>query len=173
MKNKFWWMIALAVVVWLLWMTLRPNTTVATDLTPLTGPAAARGISIHWLIDIAGNIVVFVPLGAAVALALGDHPARLRLLGGSGAGALLSASIELAQLALPSRVSAVGDWALNTAGAAIGAALAVFAPPYLKSIVYFVLRITRNKKYAIRNTGYGSPEKRHLTTEDTEKIEKI
>jgi len=65
---------------------------------------------------------------------------------------LLSASIELAQLALSSRVSAVGDWALNTVGAALGAALAVFAPPYLKSIAYFVLRITRNKKYAIRNT---------------------
>jgi len=150
--KKLWWIVATATALWLLWMTLRPNTTVATDLAPLTVPATQRGLSLYWLIGIAGNIVVFAPLGAAVALALGDHPARLRLLGGSGAGALLSASIELAQLALSSRVSAVGDWALNTAGAALGAALAVFAPPYLKSIAYFVLRITRNKKYAIRNT---------------------
>ena len=150
--KKLWWIVATATALWLLWMTLRPNTTVATDLAPLTVPATQRGLSLYWLIGIAGNIVVFAPLGAAVALALGYHPARLCLLGGSGAGALLSAVIELAQLALPSRVSAVGDWALNTVGAALGAALAVFAPPYLKSIAYFVLRITRNKKYAIRNT---------------------
>jgi len=152
MRQKyFWWIVATAIALWLLWMTLRPNTEVAINLVPLTRPATTRGISIHWLIDIAGNMVVFAPLGAAVALALGDHPVRLRLLGGSGAGALLSAAIELVQLALPSRVSAVGDWALNTVGAAIGAALAVLALPYLKSIAYFVLRITRNKKYAIRN----------------------
>ncbi len=150
--KKLWWSVAAATALWLLWMTLRPTTEVAANLAPLTGPAATRGISLYWLIDIAGNIVVFAPLGAAVALALGDHPVRLRLLGGSGAGALLSASIELAQLALPSRVSAVGDWALNTVGAAIGAALAVFALPYLKSIAYFVLHITQNKKHAIRNT---------------------
>lgn len=154
MKNKFWWMIALAVTAWLLWMTLRPNTTVATDLAPLTVPATQRGISLYWLIGIAGNIVVFAPLGAAVALALGDHPAKLRLLGGSGAGALLSAAIELAQLALPSRVSAVGDWALNTVGAAIGAALAVFAPPYLKSIAYFLFRVIRNTQCGTCNLKY-------------------
>ena len=153
-RRYFWWIIAAAIALWLLWMTLRPTAEVAANLAPLTVPATQRGISLYWLIGIAGNIVVFAPLGAAVALALGDHPAKLRLLGGSGAGALLSAAIELAQLALPSRVSAVEDWALNTVGAAIGAALAVFAPPYLKSIAYFVLRITRNKKYAIRNTKY-------------------
>lgn len=149
--KKLWWSVAAATALWLLWMTLRPTTTVATDLTPLTGPAATRGISIHWLIDIAGNVVVFAPLGAAVALALGNHPAKLRLLGGILAGALLSVVIELVQLSLPSRVSAVGDWALNTVGAAIGAALAVFALPYLKSIAYFLFRVIRNTKYAIRN----------------------
>ena len=150
-RRYFWWIVATAIALWLLWMTLRPNTTVAVNLAPLTVPATQRGISLYWLIGIAGNIVVFAPLGAAGALALGDHPARLRLLGGSGAGALLSASIELAQLSLPSRVSAVGDWALNTVGAAIGAALAVFVSPYLKSIAYFLFRVIRNTKYAIRN----------------------
>ena len=149
--KKLWWIVAAAIALWLLWMTLRSNTEVATNLTLLTEPAATRGISIHWLIDIAGNMVVFAPLGAAVALALGDHPVKLRLLGGSGAGALLSAAIELAQLALPSRVSAVGDWALNTVGAAIGAALAVFVSLYLKSIAYFLFRVICNTKYAIRN----------------------
>ncbi|MEA3397874.1 MAG: VanZ family protein, partial [Chloroflexota bacterium] len=86
------------------------------------------------------------------ALALGDHPAKLRLLGGSGAGALLSAAIELAQLALPSRVSAVEDWALNTVGAAIGAAIAVLALPYLKSIAYFLFRVIRNLKYKMEKS---------------------
>ena len=44
-------------------MTLRPQATVSRDLTPITRPAAQRGLSIHWLINIAGNVAVFVPLG--------------------------------------------------------------------------------------------------------------
>jgi glycopeptide antibiotics resistance protein len=74
-----WWALAVAVAAWLLWMTLRPNQIVATDLAPLTESAAERGISIHLLIDLAGNIAVFVPLGAVLALALRGRPVRRRL----------------------------------------------------------------------------------------------
>ena len=48
-----WWVLAAAVVVWLLWMTLRPNPSVAAD----------RGVSPHALIGLAGNVVVFAPSG--------------------------------------------------------------------------------------------------------------
>jgi VanZ family protein len=102
-------------------MTLRPQATVSHDLTPITQPAAQRGISIHWLINIGGNVAVFVPLGAAVALAQSGRPARTRVLWGVASGAILSALIEGLQMLQPTRVSSLGDWALNTFGALIGA----------------------------------------------------
>jgi len=116
-----WSLAALAVAMWLLWMTLRPNATVASDLALLTEPAAARGISSFWLIDVMGNIAVFMPLGGTVALALGHRSTRARLILATMAGALLSATIEGLQMMLPSRVSALDDWLLNTLGAAFGA----------------------------------------------------
>jgi glycopeptide antibiotics resistance protein len=108
--------------VWLLWMTLRPNQTVAADLAPLTESAADQGISVHLLIDLAGNIVVFAPLGAALALALRDRPVWRRLLLATLGGAGLSLVIELIQTAMPTRVAALDDWLLNTGGALLGAA---------------------------------------------------
>jgi glycopeptide antibiotics resistance protein len=114
-------MLAAAVAAWLLWMTLRPNQTVAADLAPLTESAANQGISVHLLIDFAGNVVVFVPLGAALALALRDWPMRRRLLLATLSGAGLSLAIELIQTAISTRVSALDDWLLNTGGAFLGA----------------------------------------------------
>jgi glycopeptide antibiotics resistance protein len=116
-----WWVLSAAVVVWLLWMTLRPNQDVATDLAPLTEPAAERGISTHVLIDLAGNVIVFMPLGLTLALALRDRPAGQRLLLATLGGAGLSLAIELIQTAIPSRVAALDDWLLNTGGASLGA----------------------------------------------------
>lgn len=117
---KVWLAVALLVAAWLLWMTLRPNATVAQELTVLSDPVAAQGVSRFWFIDIAGNIAVFVPLGAAMALARIDT-FKKRCLWGLLAGALLSICIECGQLFLPSRVSSVEDLALNTLGAALGA----------------------------------------------------
>ena len=114
------------IAVWLLWMTLRPNQTVATDLAPLTASVAAQGISAHLLIDLAGNVVVFAPLGAALALALGDKPAGRRLLLATLTGAGLSLAIELAQMAIPTRVAALDDLLLNTAGTASGALVSIW-----------------------------------------------
>jgi glycopeptide antibiotics resistance protein len=117
----FWWALSLVVAAWLLWMTLRPNQTVASDLTPLTEPAADQGISTHLLIDLAGNVVVFLPLGMALALALRDRPMGRRLLLATLGGAGLSLVIELVQTAIPTRVAAFDDWLLNTTGAFLGA----------------------------------------------------
>jgi len=123
----FWWLIAGLVSLWLLWMTLRPNPEVARGLETLTAPATARGISYFWLIDIAGNIAVFAPLGAAVALASrASLSLSARVLLGTLAGLLVSVFIELLQGFSSSRVSSLGDVALNGIGAAMGALVAVW-----------------------------------------------
>ncbi len=150
LHRKFWWIVALGCALWLLWMTLRPNPQVAGNLEILTTPAAARGISAFWLIDIAGNIVVFVPLGASVALALDEG--RRRWLWGTLAGLALSVVIETLQGLTSSRVSSLADVALNTTGAAVGAGFVVFILPYLKTIAYCVFHGGLLKKYGIRNT---------------------
>jgi glycopeptide antibiotics resistance protein len=76
------------------------------------------------LIDVAGNIAVFVPFGAALALALSAAPLRKRQwLQLAAAGLALSASIELAQLAVPGRVTDIDDVILNVLGTLIGGAL--------------------------------------------------
>lgn len=116
-----WWALAGTVAMWLLWMTLRPNQTVAADLSPLTTSAATQSITAHLLIDLAGNVVVFAPLGATLALALSGRPVEHRLLLATLIGAGLSLTIELLQTAIPTRVTALDDWLLNTAGTATGA----------------------------------------------------
>ena len=81
-------------------------------------------------IQIIGNVAIFVPLGAAltVALALG-RPAKARWTAWStwlwpiALGSVFSVSIELAQLFVPGRVTATDDAILNTFGAALGAGL--------------------------------------------------
>lgn len=120
-RTGLWWTLAGVVALWLLWMTLRPNPTVAADLYRLTEPAAARGISPRLLIGLVGNVVVFVPLGAALALALRASPVGRRFLMATFVGAALSLSIELVQMAVPSRVTALSDVLLNTVGTAAGA----------------------------------------------------
>jgi glycopeptide antibiotics resistance protein len=124
-RFTLWWLVVVAIAAWLLWMTLRSQEQVTADLTPITVPAAARGISAGFLVDFRGNIVVFVPLGAAIAFALTGKSLKTRLLVSIAIGAALSAVIELTQLTIPSRVSGLDDWLLNTAGALIGAVIAV------------------------------------------------
>lgn len=122
-----WWGLACAIAGWLLWMTLRPNQIVAADLLPLTTSAATQGIPSHVLIDLAGNVIVFVPLGLALALALRGRPTERRLLLATLGGAGLSLAIEIIQLAIPTRVTALGDWLLNTAGTALGAMVGILS----------------------------------------------
>jgi membrane associated rhomboid family serine protease len=74
------------------------------------------------VLELAANMVLFIPLGAFVARILG---ARLWW-GGAAAGFLVSVLIELAQLFfLPARFPSVSDVAANTFGAMIGALAAL------------------------------------------------
>ncbi len=82
---------------------------------------AIKAAVLDLLIDGLGNIVVFVPFGAALTWALMDNrrPARTVTI----IGAALSFVYEILQLSIPGRVVASGDIVLNTIGAAIGAYL--------------------------------------------------
>jgi VanZ family protein len=76
----------------------------------------------YGVLELAANMVLFVPLGALVARILG---ARLWW-GGVAVGFAVSVLIELAQLAfLPARFPSVADVAANTFGAMIGALAAL------------------------------------------------
>lgn len=120
------WGASAVIAAWLLWMTLRPNPTVASDLTPVTGSAVGQVIPAQVLIGLAGNVAVFVPLGVTLALALRGRPTLQRLVWATLLGAGLSLFIEVAQTALPSRVASAGDLALNGVGTALGAAVAIW-----------------------------------------------
>ena len=116
-----WWLLALGASVWLLWMTLRPNDMVEQELFFATHAAQILGVPSYVVVDLIGNIVAFVPVGAALALALGHRRWRDRILLTALLGAALSLCIELLQLLLPTRVPGLDDWILNTGGAALGA----------------------------------------------------
>lgn len=121
-----WWGTSAAIAAWLLWMTLRPNPTVASDLAPLTDSAVGRVVPAQVLIGLAGNVAVFVPLGVTLVLALGDRPALQSLLLATLLGSALSLVIEVAQTRLPSRVASAGDLALNAIGTALGAGIVIW-----------------------------------------------
>lgn len=79
------------------------------------------------LADFALNLLLFVPLGAALAWAGERWRAAL------GAGALLSLGIEIAQLAIPGRDSSLSDVISNTSGSLLGW-LAVARGPRLAAL---------------------------------------
>jgi len=78
------------------------------------------------LADVLRNAVLYLPLGVGLALA-GVRPRRVVL-----AGAVLSAAVELTQIALPGRDSSIGDVMANTGGAALGVLVVLSAPLWLR-----------------------------------------
>jgi len=78
---------------------------------------APRLLGDRWLSDAILNVLLFVPLGAA--LGTGLLPTRRLVLGAM----VFSAGIESAQLFIPGRDASVPDVACNTMGAALGIAL--------------------------------------------------
>jgi glycopeptide antibiotics resistance protein len=147
--------LALAVITWwLLSMTLRTSNQISlgririsdpvrelnlqpfrNKIQPLRNlespyPARRRAAFTYLFVDVLGNVAVFIPFGAALAVATlprrrngRRHHLWLWWLGVTGAGLLLSLFIEIAQLAIPSRVTDVDDVILNTLGTAVGALL--------------------------------------------------
>lgn len=138
-----WLLVAGLAVAWVLSMTLRPDSTPNTiNLVPLREharavvclldncPDAARATRFLF-IDVAGNVVVFVPIGLALAGALGGLANRRRLWMAIALCTALSIGIELFQLTIPSRATDVDDVLFNTVGAALGALFIVFSQHWL------------------------------------------
>jgi hypothetical protein len=113
-----WFVIASAAVI------------LAATLFPIAG--AARESWVNCLVcgergiaDVLDNILLFLPFGAALAAA-GVPPARCVL-----SAALLSASVEFAQLYIPGRDPSLGDVVFNTVGSGLGAVLVTTASDWL------------------------------------------
>ncbi len=146
-----WWLFVAATTAWLLLMTLRPDGHISThdiNLTPLAEHSRAlvclfdrqcqfQGQAFWFLlINLVGNILVFVPLGFGLAGALDRGRVKPIIWPAVLGGFMLSLAIELLQLATPSRSTDVDDLIFNTLGAALGAGLyAVFK-------IYFTRRLT-------------------------------
>ena len=139
-----WWLLIGLTTAWLLWLTLRPDRYFnpnQLNLIPLAEHGGALSCLIHnncfssrrafWflLIDVIGNMVVFMPLGFGLAGALrqATWPQTLRLAAMGGFG--LSLTIELFQLTIPSRTTDIDDLIFNTLGAVIGALVFILLLP--------------------------------------------
>lgn len=91
------------------------------DILLAVTPPFHRG----WIVEITGNVLLFVPLGAVLYL---RHAGLLRTV---LVALALSISVELAQLVLPGRTTAIDDVLCNITGAVLGwaAAWCVHGPP--------------------------------------------
>ncbi len=103
----------------------------ALTLAPPSIAAPVRGIVLRSLVEVAQplaaaspfrevdellNVLLFVPLGATLALLLGRRLWPIAIL----ASFALSGAVEFAQRSIPGRVPDAGDVLWNTVGAAIG-----------------------------------------------------
>ena len=139
------WLAVILVATWLLSITLRPGGLLrSVNLVPFseklaalaciwTGCPQARSSLRFLVIDVLGNVIVFVPFGTALAFAMlpkKQRPTRTRhfdrrwWLQIAAIGFLFSLGIELAQLFIPTRATDVDDVVLNTVGTLAGAAVA-------------------------------------------------
>ena len=128
-----WWLLTLASTGWLLWMTLRPDSTPnQINLIPLAehgraltcllnGGCALRQAFWFLLIDVLGNILVFIPLGIGLAGIFHGNSTRQTIRRTALIGFLVSLTIELTQLTIPTRATDVDDLIFNTLGALLGA----------------------------------------------------
>lgn len=137
------WLLAVALgVAVVLWFTLRPDDLpgfpTGTNLRPLEHHGRAlqalldehpnREVLLSYLlIDVLGNVLLFAPLGLAVAGSLGARPPAARLAGATGVGLVLSVAIEGIQLLVPGRATDVDDVIFNSLGALSGATLLLVA----------------------------------------------
>jgi len=80
----------------------------------------------QWLADMLRNALLYIPLGLGLGLA-GVRARRTVLF-----GALLSAAVEVAQIAIPGRDSSLGDVLANTGGTAVGILLLLSAPVWFR-----------------------------------------
>lgn len=129
-----WLAAVVAVTGGILLLTLRPDEPLTTvNLEPLAHHGRAlqalvegtadRGLVIRYLVvDVLGNLVLFLPLGLTVAGVVGRWAPVGRLAAAGLTGLGLSVAIELVQLGIPGRASDVDDVIFNTVGTLVGAA---------------------------------------------------
>lgn len=156
-SRRGWWALLIVITLWLLWMTLRPDRTPnSINLIPfaengralvclLNNACMAQRRSFWFLlINVLGNTLVFVPFGLALAGILHQGLATQMIRRAALGGFLLSLTIELTQLAIPSRATDVDDLIFNTLGATIGALLFVkfFLPKQFKRASNWVAKET-------------------------------
>lgn len=147
-----WSLAALAALAAVLWLTVREDELVTwqnltgANLVPLRhhwaalrcviNDCAAAAAARHYLmVDVVGNVLLFLPIGFTFAGAAPVAGRGRRVAVGVVAAALLSTAIEVAQLYLASRATDVDDILFNTLGAVLGAWLlaAVVGPPERRS----------------------------------------
>lgn len=140
--RPLWLLAASLSVAVVLWLTLREDEHVqwsnltGVNLVPLHHhwaafqcwlrdcPAADAALQ-YLLVDVVGNVLLFIPLGLTLA-AVSTRATRWgRLAAATVSCALLSTLIETIQLALPSRATDVDDVLFNTLGAFLGALVGV------------------------------------------------
>lgn len=150
--NALAWLAVLVVTYWLLSLTLRTSSEINLGRIRVSDPVrelnlqpfrnkiqplqnmlrspnlrTQRAARTYLFVDVLGNVAVFVPFGAALGAATLTRRRSRRFwpwwLSVTAAGLLLSLFIEIAQLAIPSRVTDIDDVILNTLGTAVGALL--------------------------------------------------
>ena len=116
-KRRLWILVAMAGLVLIFRVTLLPTSDPDTGTFHWCLMCGALGLS-----DTIGNVVLFAPLAVAL------FCAGMRWWKVVGLLFLLSTTIELVQLGIPGRESALGDVLSNTAGALAGVGLAWWLP---------------------------------------------
>jgi len=119
------WAALVAVIAVILWLTMGMafHSSAGPHLNLVPFQEIRRGLESHGgapEINLVGNVVLFVPVGALVAWLA----RRGRVLVGLAFGMLFSVAIELTQFGL-GRVADIDDVILNTTGALVGAVFAV------------------------------------------------
>jgi glycopeptide antibiotics resistance protein len=133
------------VLIWLGYLTLSPDDSLNhTNLAPFAEKREALACILAdcWhasesakflVVDVLGNVAVFLPLGAALALSTHRNSSPRwgwrRWLGITAAGLLVSLVAEAAQLLIPSRATDIDDLIFNTLGTALGAGIVMIGEP--------------------------------------------
>lgn len=140
--TALWRVLAALYLLALAWIVLTPAdvagqaTGIVTVLArALEGAGVPFGVG-YPVLEFTANIALFVPFGALAVVAVPLRaPSRASTLAVIASGALASIAIELTQLLVPGRVSALSDVIANTLGTGVGVAFG-----------WWMLRLSRRRR---------------------------
>ncbi len=137
--RALWWCLIVASTGIVLWLTLSPQGSVREiNLIPFAEASHALRALLRsprpldhpalpfLLVQVVGNVVVFIPIGFGIAGLFWQPGCWRTLRRVLILGFLLSLSIEVIQLTLPTRATDVDDVIFNTVGSGLGAGLLLF-----------------------------------------------